>query len=281
MQKAINRWNGIYGPSFGSAVIPISWGSHAAAEFGRAPQAVLNDQLVDGCDICVALFANRMGTPTAVAESGTAEEIQRLHQSGRYVGILRSRRFVDPATVDHTQAQLLDNYLLGIQQQALVLEYRTDAELENHIDAILVAAITRDRTRSDDQVDATFDVAAGDSNYAAEVWPRVESADRVSTSSNGRVRTRRNWYLVLSNTGKRPAREVRFSLESDSADGEIWHVHTDNAEGVPNIEVLAPHGHDARFPILATMGSASQVRCRVTWIDDRGEQENIATLRLS
>src|ERR1017187_1743877 len=71
VQQAINRWNGIYGEQFGAAIIPISWGTHAAAEFGDAPQDLLNKQLVDRCDICLALFANRLGTPTASADSGT------------------------------------------------------------------------------------------------------------------------------------------------------------------------------------------------------------------
>ena len=37
VHQAINRWNGIYGPSFKTVIVPISWGSHAAAEFGQPP----------------------------------------------------------------------------------------------------------------------------------------------------------------------------------------------------------------------------------------------------
>src|SRR5258708_31902797 len=85
VHKAINRWNGIYGESFGTAVVPISWGTHAAAEFGDSPQEILNSQLVDRSDICLALFANRLGTPTASAESGTADEIERIATARRYV----------------------------------------------------------------------------------------------------------------------------------------------------------------------------------------------------
>ena len=59
IQKAITRWNGIYGENFETAIIPISRGAHAAAEFGDAPQKLLNKQLVDRCDMCLALFAKR------------------------------------------------------------------------------------------------------------------------------------------------------------------------------------------------------------------------------
>lgn len=88
VQKVINRWNGIYGEQSGAVVVPTPWGRHAAAELGRPPQDLLNEQLVDKCDICLAIFANRLGTPTASAESGTAEEVERLSSSNKYVGVL-------------------------------------------------------------------------------------------------------------------------------------------------------------------------------------------------
>jgi hypothetical protein len=107
VRKVINRWNGMYGQQFGAAVIPVSWGSHAAAEFGRHPQEILNEQLVDSCDMCLAIFANRLGTPTATAESGTVDEIERLHAAGKYVAILRSHRPVDTGGIDLDQAAIL------------------------------------------------------------------------------------------------------------------------------------------------------------------------------
>jgi hypothetical protein len=45
-------------------------------------------------------FRDRLGTPTTNAESGTAEEIAQVGKSGRYVGMLRCRRPVDPAEIE-------------------------------------------------------------------------------------------------------------------------------------------------------------------------------------
>jgi hypothetical protein len=67
---------------------------------------VINDQLVDACDMGIALFATRLGTPTRDSVSGTANEIERL-SAGRPVEVLRSRRPVDLARVDLEQAQKL------------------------------------------------------------------------------------------------------------------------------------------------------------------------------
>jgi hypothetical protein len=278
VQKAVNRWNGIYGESFGTAVLPTSWGTHAAAEFGRPPQDILNQQLVDRSDICLALLANRLGTPTAAAESGTAEEIERIASAGKYVAILRSRRPVDASRIDLEQAQALERYLAKIRSNALILDYSSDDELSQNVDTILAAAVARDQGRAELQLQEQSSQPA---ERVAEVWPRVDSSEEVvNFGGTGRTMTRRNWSLVLANTGNAPAHSVRVKFEPYTEGENVWEILTDNPESDPEIEILAPQS-EIRFVLIATMGMAIQVRCTVTWKDDRGDRQNAATLRLA
>lgn len=235
----------------------------------------MNEQIVDNCDICVALFANRLGTSTPNAESGTVEEIERLHELGRYVAVLRSVRPVNLARTDLAQASRLNDYLKSLRSGALILEYADDAELHAHVDTILSTAVSRDSARAELQLQAS--PQGGQAPAVAEVWPRVLSDEKIGTDSKGRVKSRRRWYLVLANTGSAPARDVTFSTEPTSESSEPWTIHTESNDA---IEVIPPQG-EIRFSILATMGSAPQVRCTVRWTDDRGQQENLATLRLT
>ncbi|MCG8926146.1 DUF4062 domain-containing protein [Lentzea sp. CC55] len=246
-------------------VLPISWSEHAAAEFGQPPQAILNRQIVDSCDGCIAIFANRMGTPTAVAASGTAEEIHRLAESGKYVGILRCRRDVKPGTIDHIQAARLDDYLNSITGQALILSYSSDAELARHVNNILVQAVSRDQARADLQRQEDTAPPAP----IAEVWPRIESYERQIGN-----RSTRDWRLVLHNTGSAPANNVYFSLDDENT----WHVmrNSENPDE-PDVEILAPGG-EAKFHMAVTFASASRALCTVQWDDSRGRQQNSATL---
>ncbi len=271
VQRSINRWNGIYGEHFGAAVIPISWGTHAAAQFGRPAQAILNEQLVDTCDGCLAIFANRMGTPTASAESGTAEEIDRLNKRNKYVAVLRSRRPVQPASIDNAQKAALDEYMEKINKISLVLEYSNDAELSQHVDAILTAAVAQDRGRTEGQLQA----ATAGSEPLAQVWPRVVSEELPSTGSGSR--RAKHWFLALHNTGQAPALNVSFKLRGFRRGGE-WILPEEAGEGV--INTLAPDS-ETRFPIVAYAEMAPQAECVVTWTDNRGrEQVNSATLRI-
>jgi hypothetical protein len=281
VRQSISRWNGIYGEGYATAIVPIWWGEHAAAEFGQHPQSVINKQLVDRVDCGIALFFNRIGTATNKAASGTAEEIEELAESGRYVAILRCRRRVDPARIDHAQAVELEEYLAKIRQRALILEYSTDVELASYTDNIITRVVTRDEARAEMQLQAVEAQSSAlippTPSKVAEVWPRVESSESIGTDSRGRIRTSRNWRLVLHNTGTAPARNVRFRTDDAS---DSWGIFRDVEGGDPDVAILAPGG-EAAFIIAATMGSVPTVLCTVTWVDDRGTQMNSATLRLT
>ena len=265
IRHEIDHWNGVYGEGFGTAVLPISWSQHAAAEFGDHPQNLINKQLVDSCDGCIAIFANRIGTPTEEAESGTAEEIQRLAESGKQVSVLRCCRPVDASRLDREQSSRLDDYLTKIRSKALVLPYSTEAELQRHVNTILAHAVSRETAQAEQQLAAT---------PIAEVWPRVDSSEDVRSDAKGRIHTSRDWHLVLHNAGNAAARDVRFELDDDS-----WAIIRDAEGDEPDVAILAPNG-EARFFIAASMGTSSQTLCTVTWVDDRGPQKNSATLRL-
>ncbi|WP_143175209.1 hypothetical protein [Cryptosporangium aurantiacum] len=273
IHHAINRWNGVYGERFASVVLPISWGTHAAAQFGGTPQDLLNRQLVDRCDFCIAIFANRLGTPTSNAESGTAEEIERLGEAGKYVAVLRSNREVSRSNIDLQQAVKLDEYLKRLTSKALILEYEDDLTLGNQVETILVAAVQSEITRTRMELP--------EPTSAALIIPRVVSEDRVRTDSKGRVRTSRNWYLVLENTGEVPAENVSVKFESSEPDSPPWDIHRSNSSTGADVEIIAP-GASIRLILFAALGMASQVKCTVTWSDGRGDgQSNVTTLRLA
>lgn len=69
---------------------PVSWTEHAVAEFGERPQAILNGQIVEEADLAVALFRDRLGTPTGEVESDTSKEIKLLVKAGKPVAVLMS-----------------------------------------------------------------------------------------------------------------------------------------------------------------------------------------------
>jgi hypothetical protein len=225
--------------------------------------------------MCIAIFATRLGTATRNAESGTAEQIERLADANKYVRraeVVEANRVCEKHQC-HPASEARE--IPGQDQRQMVMEYRDDAELVNRIDAMLAWAVSSDQSRSVTELEH----ATGIPQSYAEVWPRVESEDRLRTSPRGELRSSRNWYLVLTNTGKSPAREVRVKVEAPDGGPTSWQVHDISENGEVDVEVLAPHGGEARFPIFLSLASGPQARCVVTWTDERGEQSNTAILR--
>jgi hypothetical protein len=77
------QWNRDHGPLSHARVEFTNWRTHSHPAAGGRPQALLNKQVVDQCDIMVGIFNARFGSPTGVAESGTEEEIRRSIKNGK------------------------------------------------------------------------------------------------------------------------------------------------------------------------------------------------------
>ena len=70
----IEHWNRDQGPLSSARVEFTNWRTHSHPAAGGRPQALLNKQVVDLCDIMVGIFDARFGSPTGAADSGTEEE---------------------------------------------------------------------------------------------------------------------------------------------------------------------------------------------------------------
>jgi hypothetical protein len=174
-----------------------------------------------------------------------------------------------PPSVDTAQLEQLRAFFEEIRGDSLYLTYDTEAVLARHVDLLLTQLVTRDQVRAAEAVDR-----GGMPASSAEVWPRIESTDSVKTDSKGRVRTDRRWSLVLANLGDLPARDVQFRLEPEADGEELPSV----LDGERSLEVLAP-GAEARYVLILFFGVTHQARCVVSWTDESGVHEHVATLR--
>lgn len=95
--RAIRTWNNSHGRRAAVIFSPTNWEEGSSPEYGVGPQDSLNRQVVDSSDLGLVIFTDRLGTPTKSHESGTVEEIERLHQQGKRVAILRNMAPREPS----------------------------------------------------------------------------------------------------------------------------------------------------------------------------------------
>ncbi len=142
ISEVIYEWNYVNSRDRSIVLLPIRWETHASPEMGSAPQAVINRQIVDYCDMAVAVFWTRLGTPTDKAESGTAEEIARIGNAGKPVMLYFSQAKVALRTVDLIEYQRLAEFQKHTYPKGLIENYSSLAEFRDKLRRQLSIAIS-------------------------------------------------------------------------------------------------------------------------------------------
>lgn len=86
VERVLSEWNAHRAAAAQILLRPRRWEIASVPISGQGDaQSVINSQLVDQSDIVIAIFYHRLGSATARAVSGTAEEIQRALDLGKAV----------------------------------------------------------------------------------------------------------------------------------------------------------------------------------------------------
>jgi hypothetical protein len=135
----VNEWNAQHADAEGIVLLPVEWETHALPTAGVRPQAAINAQLVDRCDILIGMFWTKLGTATGVAVSGTVEEIDRFVAAGKPAMLYFSKRRVASKKVDRKQSAMLAKFKAATYKRALVGSFVTVADLRR----VLLRDLTR------------------------------------------------------------------------------------------------------------------------------------------
>lgn len=116
IEGCLNRWN--ISRAVGSSVmlLPRRYETSAVPQMGTDGQAVINNQLVKDADVVVAVFANKLGSATPRALSGTVEEIKEAYEAGKHVHVYFSsapvprEHLADVAALDAYRAEFAGLY---------------------------------------------------------------------------------------------------------------------------------------------------------------------------
>lgn len=270
IERTIREWNAARAVAAEVILEPVRWETHGVPELGQDAQAVLNDQIVDRCDIVIAIFDARVGTQTARAISGTAEEIERAHGAGLPVHVWFSTEPL-PRDVDTEQLTAVRNLqrslsgLIGEYADLNDLAYKVRTALDRDVDRLaqgekvdFVEIFERGLRGSDD--DVTTPPA---STTFQEPLARLRA--RVSNSGGGAV------AVVIANSGQAPADDLSVTFVSESGQ-EL------QAEGPQHFTLL--DGADATWRMWLSIADTHPRTVRMTWMEGdqvRSLSQTVAT----
>ena len=143
LTDAVNIWNAQAGHGLNVRIELVRWESHAIPDMSMAPQKAINTQLVEDCDLGIAIFWYRIGTPTTNHSSGSAEEISQLVDRGVRVLMYFCSRPVPQASLIDDQFAKLQVLKKRYREQGLVSEYSDVNGLREQVLMHLTAVVTQ------------------------------------------------------------------------------------------------------------------------------------------
>ena len=154
--EVIEDWNSANSRSSGITLQALRWEVDSSPSMGARPQAIINTQMVRHADLLLGVFWTRIGTPTGLAASGTAEEIDQLVRMGKPVMLYFSEQNL-PHNHDPEQFRLLNEYRTQLRNAGIQSSFKTPDELRRSASRDL-ARLVNDLVKS--EVSAAAPIAA-------------------------------------------------------------------------------------------------------------------------
>lgn len=159
VRQAIHEWNSVHSFKAHVVLMPVGWETHSAPMMGDRPQAIINGQILKKCDLLIAMFWTRLGTPTGEAESGTVEEIEEHLKAGKPAMIYFSSAPVQLDSVDEKQYKALKKFKIQCQERGLYESYDSPADFLEKVRRHLALTVNEHKYFTEKIVAAT---GAGD-----------------------------------------------------------------------------------------------------------------------
>lgn len=250
MEKAISDWNNASAKSKQIVLLPWRWETSSVPVLGDHPQSLINSQGVDDCDIVIALFGSRLGSPTPAAVSGTVEEITRAVDSGKPVHLYFSSAPL-PNDIDTGQLEGLRAFKTAISERGLLGEFETVEQLGHEV----WKAIEFDLVGM--KLDAPV-LTSRKPKVEFLVQPmREREVSGYDSKGKPRYSTRR--WLEITNQGTGDAHEVQLEVIGENSsmmlanEGETTVIHPNQMR---------------RFPTFHHMGGGDPDIILVRWNED-------------
>jgi hypothetical protein len=143
VREVVHDWNVIHSEDRELVLLPVGWETHAAPAMGERPQAIINKCVLKDCDLLVAIFWTRLGSPTGAAASGTVEEIEEHLGAGKPAMIYFSSAPVAPASIDPGQYKALVKFKESLRDRGLIGEYESLPDFKEKLSRNLAQTVIR------------------------------------------------------------------------------------------------------------------------------------------
>lgn len=135
IEEVVDTFNQKYNSILNLGIRTRYWKKSSYPQSGGKPQELLNKQFVEDCDLAVAIFKTRFGTPTDKYGSGSEEEIEIMLNEGRQVFLYFDDSPVSPSDIDSEQYQKVKDFEEKYRSRGIYYSFKSLDEFRKLFDA--------------------------------------------------------------------------------------------------------------------------------------------------
>ena len=270
LREAIEDWNALHAEANAIVALPTMWERDATPRLGAPPQEIINSELGDHCDVVIACFWTRLGSPTEHAESGTVEEIERAIKAGKPVLVYFSNQPVMPGSIDADEYKRLESFRDDLKKRGLYGEFTTPEELRRKVAADLTRVVRDQLGKTVAEPDAPQPAEA---NLLAAITSERELR---SYSSRGQPNYSTNWTLTISNRGAAVAENLRIRFDAELGENQILPQLIGAEDPVKTL----PPGGVVQYYLVVVMNAVPQFEIVMEWDEGAEHRTQSQTLRI-
>ncbi|GBG08100.1 hypothetical protein PAT3040_02667 [Paenibacillus agaridevorans] len=152
VEQAVYQWNRRYSENLNIILLPKRWEKDTfPAHHGEDPQQIINEQLINNCDILVGIFWTKMGTPTLKHKSGTLEEIQIFIDQNKDVMVYFVQKDVPRDNKNYEDMARVDEFKEKYGNSGLYSDYDKDKVI-NHLYQVVLKRVKQEKNVHDSNV---------------------------------------------------------------------------------------------------------------------------------
>jgi hypothetical protein len=133
VRTVINEWNDLNSERSAIVLLPVGWETHAVPQMGERAQKIINRDVLRRCDVLVAIFWTRIGSPTGDHPSGTVEEVREHIAAGKLAMVYFSSAPVRLDSVDEDQYGRLREFRKECEENGLIETFESPTKLRDKL----------------------------------------------------------------------------------------------------------------------------------------------------
>ena len=130
INEVVSDFNDRFSEALGVLLKTKHWSKNSYAQSGGNPQTLLNEQFIKDCDVAVAIFWTRFGTPTDEYGSGTEEEIELMLKSKKQVFMYFCDKPIEPSKMNSEEYARVKRYRESYSKKGLYYTYSSDEDFK-------------------------------------------------------------------------------------------------------------------------------------------------------